>query len=70
MIPVCLFREQPEISGKWQQRIRYMLVDEYQDTNLAQYELVRILVAEKQASLWWVMTINLFMPGAVRDRKI
>jgi ATP-dependent DNA helicase Rep len=49
MIPVCLFREQPEVLAKWQQRIRYMLVDEYQDTNLAQYELVRILVAEKQA---------------------
>lgn len=49
MIPVCLFREQPEILAKWQQRIRYMLVDEYQDTNLAQYELVRTLVKEKQA---------------------
>ena len=49
MIPVCLFREQPEVLAKWQQRIRYMLVDEYQDTNLAQYELVRILVKEKQA---------------------
>ena len=49
MIPVCLFREQPEVLTKWQQRIRYMLVDEYQDTNLAQYELVRILVKEKQA---------------------
>lgn len=49
MIPVCLFREQPEVLAKWQQRISYMLVDEYQDTNLAQYELVRILVKEKQA---------------------
>ena len=49
MIPVCLFREQPEVLAKWQQRIRYMLVDEYQDTNLAQYELVRILVKQKQA---------------------
>ena len=49
MIPVCLFREQPEVLAKWQQRIRYMLVDEYQDTNLAQYVLVRTLVKEKQA---------------------
>jgi ATP-dependent DNA helicase Rep len=49
MIPVCLFREHPEVLAKWQQRIRYMLVDEYQDTNLAQYELVRTLVKEKQA---------------------
>jgi ATP-dependent DNA helicase Rep len=49
MIPVCLFRAQPDVLAKWQQRIRYMLVDEYQDTNLAQYELVRLLVKEKQA---------------------
>jgi len=49
MIPVCLFKEHADILTKWQLRIRYMLVDEYQDTNLAQYELVRILVKEKQA---------------------
>ena len=49
MIPVLLFRENPQVHKKWQQRIRYLLVDEYQDTNLSQYELVRILVEEKQA---------------------
>ena len=49
MIPVLLFKSQPEILAKWQRRIRYLLVDEYQDTNLAQYELVKTLVNEKQA---------------------
>ncbi len=49
MIPVLLFRNQPEVLAKWQRRIRYLLVDEYQDTNLAQYELVKTLVNEKQA---------------------
>jgi ATP-dependent DNA helicase Rep len=49
MTPVLLFRSQPEILNKWKRRIRYLLVDEYQDTNLAQYELVRTLVNEKQA---------------------
>jgi ATP-dependent DNA helicase Rep len=49
MIPVLLFRSQPEVLAKWQRRIRYLLVDEYQDTNLAQYELVKTLVNEKQA---------------------
>lgn len=47
--PVMLFRQYPEVLAKWQRRIRYLLVDEYQDTNLAQYELVKTLVNEKQA---------------------
>ena len=49
MTPALLFKQQPEILAKWQKRIRYLLVDEYQDTNLAQYELVKTLVNEKQA---------------------
>ncbi|MDH5396077.1 MAG: UvrD-helicase domain-containing protein, partial [Gammaproteobacteria bacterium] len=43
MLPVILFRERPEILTQWQQRIRYLLVDEYQDTNTTQYELVKQL---------------------------
>ena len=43
-LPVNLFRDQPRILEKWRNRIRYLLVDEYQDTNAAQYELVRQLV--------------------------
>lgn len=42
--PVQLFSQQPNILEKWQNRIRYLLVDEYQDTNLAQYQLVKQLV--------------------------
>jgi ATP-dependent DNA helicase Rep len=49
MTPVLLFKQQPEILAKWQRRIRYLLVDEYQDTNLAQYELVKTLVNQNQA---------------------
>ncbi len=49
MTPVLLFRSQPEILAKWRRRIRYLLVDEYQDTNLAQYELVKTLVNETQS---------------------
>lgn len=42
--PVELLRDHPEIREKWQNRVRHLLVDEYQDTNNAQYELVRYLV--------------------------
>ncbi|MCC1497365.1 DNA helicase Rep [Alcanivorax sp. 1008] len=44
LLPVLLFREQPRILEKWRNRIRYLLVDEYQDTNGCQYELVKQLV--------------------------
>ncbi len=43
-LPVHLFRAEPEVLERWRGRIRYLLVDEYQDTNGAQYELVRQLV--------------------------
>ena len=44
LIPVVLFRDNPDVLEKWQFRIRYMLVDEYQDTNASQYLLVKMLV--------------------------
>jgi len=47
--PVELFNDHPEILSKWRQKIRYLLVDEYQDTNIAQYELVRQLVGDRGA---------------------
>ncbi|MAD01923.1 MAG: DNA helicase Rep [Pseudomonadales bacterium] len=44
LIRVVLFRDNPDVLEKWQFRIRYMLVDEYQDTNASQYLLVKMLV--------------------------
>ncbi len=46
--PVELFRTDAETLGKWQQQVRHLLVDEYQDTNGAQYHLVKLLVGDKQ----------------------
>ena len=46
MLTVRLFQENPEILAKYQERFRYILVDEYQDTNHAQYALVKALAAK------------------------
>lgn len=43
--PIELFRSQPDILHKYQHRFRYMMVDEYQDTNHAQYLLTKMLAA-------------------------
>ncbi|MBC3869403.1 UvrD-helicase domain-containing protein [Undibacterium oligocarboniphilum] len=43
-LPVELFRNNEQVRDKWQRRLRYLLVDEYQDTNTCQYELVKLLV--------------------------
>ncbi len=48
-LPARLFAAQPDLLEAWQSRLRYLLVDEYQDTNGAQYELVRRLVGPRGA---------------------
>ncbi len=48
-LPAQLFSEFPEVLERWQNRIRYLLVDEYQDTNSAQYRLVQSLVGVRGA---------------------
>jgi len=48
MQPVVLFRQDESILNKWQERIKYLLVDEYQDTNTSQYELIKLLCNIRQ----------------------
>ncbi len=43
---VKLFRQCPDVLEKYQERFRYIMVDEYQDTNIAQFKLVQILAAK------------------------
>ena len=48
LLPVVLLRDNPDALERWRRKIHYMLVDEYQDTNISQYMLVRMLMAERQ----------------------
>ena len=45
--PVLLLQDHPAIRYKWRARFEHILVDEFQDTNLAQLELVRLLANER-----------------------
>jgi DNA helicase-2/ATP-dependent DNA helicase PcrA len=43
---VRLFKEQPEVRTRWRSQFKHILIDEYQDTNAAQYAIVKNLVSE------------------------
>ena len=49
-LPVVLFKQHPEALMRWQLRLRYLLIDEYQDTNDCQYQLIKLL-ADMRAAL-------------------
>src|ERR1700730_15438099 len=47
-VTVQLFRELPEILAFYQRRFKYVMVDEFQDTNIAQYEIVKLITKESR----------------------
>ena len=46
-IPALLLANNEEVRTRWQNRVRYLLVDEYQDTNVCQYRLVQLLTGPR-----------------------
>lgn len=47
LLPTLLFKRNEEVRERWQNRLRYLLVDEYQDTNTSQYEMIKLLVGAR-----------------------
>ena len=43
-----LFQKNPEVREKWRKRFKHILIDEYQDTNLVQYNIVKLLVNDER----------------------
>ncbi|MCS7092968.1 MAG: ATP-dependent helicase [Patescibacteria group bacterium] len=52
---IKLFRERPSILNQYQQKFKYILIDEFQDTNVAQYELIKLLKPPGRNSLLCVV---------------
>jgi len=48
-LPLALLRDEPEVAQAWREQLRYLLVDEYQDTNACQYELLKLLAGPREA---------------------
>ncbi len=46
-LPLKLLNDQADARKRWQDKLRYVLVDEYQDTNAVQYDLLKALVGER-----------------------
>ncbi len=47
VLPLRLLQQHPEARARWRARLRYLLVDEYQDTSDAQYQLLRLLAGDE-----------------------
>ena len=65
VLAVRLFREHPDVLARWQQRFTHVLVDEFQDTNLAQWELVQMLAHEHRNLLVVGDTDQCLFPGTL-----
>ena len=70
MKTVELFQANSDILNEYQERFRYIMVDEYQDTNTAQFKLVSLLAANTVISVWLVMMISRSINSAGQISRI
>ena len=66
MMTIRLFERIPEVLEHYQRKFQYIHVDEYQDTNRAQYMLVKLLAQRFKIYVLSVTRISLFIAGAER----
>ncbi|HDH02392.1 MAG TPA: ATP-dependent DNA helicase Rep, partial [Nitrospirae bacterium] len=48
LLTLRLFREHPDVLERYRERFRYLMVDEYQDTNRVQYDFIKLLAGERR----------------------
>jgi DNA helicase-2/ATP-dependent DNA helicase PcrA len=48
LLTLKLFREHPAVLERYRERLRYLMVDEYQDTNRVQYEFIKLLAGQRR----------------------
>ena len=70
MKTVLLLQNNPEVLEYYQRQFRYVLVDEYQDTNYAQYVLTSCWQVIMRTSAWSVMTTRVSTNSVVLQSKI
>ena len=63
---VRLLKVSSEVRERYQRRYRYLLVDEYQDTNRPQYELMKLLAGERRTCAQWATRTRASIRGAAR----
>lgn len=70
LLALRLLQENPAVREKYQRKFDYLMVDEYQDTNHAQYLLTKLLAAGHRNICVVAMPTRAFMAGAVPISRI
>ena len=58
-----IFHCHKDIKLKWQQRLEYIMIDEFQDIDQIQYQLMEVLCGYHRTCLWWATRTRPSIPG-------